>query len=466
MTSSVEAGPSHALRRALPKPTWVDHLRVFGLLIRTLVEGLPYVIVLPICVPLRLFLRSRTRRRLKSRDRSATLVEPPPLGALPREATVFVVIGEASGDKLAARIVDAIRATAPHVTVRGYGGPDCAKAGMHVDRDITQHAVMGTWSVIASIGTWWRICAEFLALIREESPDLLLTVDFPGLNGRFAQWAKKAGVRTVHMVAPQVWAHAPWRARRWRRATDLCLSVFPFEPTLHEASGMRSVYVGHPLFEAPLDAPRTLAKRPVEEMAVVELWPGSRSRELTKHARLTFEAAKAVRRELPHAAFVVRLARVEHASYYTSLEGFAEAADSRKGWIRFSDTDENDSNRLLGAIACSGTATAELAVSLVPTVVFYRISWLQRLAAWGYLNAPWFSLPNIIAGSEVLPEHLMVPSAKPHKLAASFMFDIADADRWDHVRSELTMIRNELETHDVAKRCAAWVCHELARTNS
>ncbi len=448
---------------ALPKPSLWDHVRVFGLLIRSLVEGVPYLLVLPICVPLRLWLRSRTRKKLRSRDRTTSLDEPPTIDELATSPTVFVVVGEASGDTLAAPLVADILRRVPLARIRGYGGPKCEAAGMCVDRDITSHAVMGTWSVIATLGVWWRICVEFLAILRTDTPDLLLTVDFPGLNGRFAQWGKKAGVRTVHMVAPQVWAHAPWRAGRWRRAVDLMLSVFPFEPTLHRAGGMRSVYVGHPLFEAPLSSPRTGETRPTPGAAEIELWPGSRNRELQHHARMTFDAAKALREQYDGLQFSIRLAKSDHKRYYESLDGFAAAADG-DAWIRFAKGDEPHTRPLLGALACSGTATAELAVALVPTVVFYRISWLQQLAAWGYLNAPWFSLPNVIAGRELLPEHLVVRSSGGAELAASFIDKIAPEDRWREVRRELTSIRNELETHNVTPRAAGWVCAELNST--
>ena len=448
---------------ALPSPKCRDHVRVLGLLLRSLIEGLPYVLVLPICVPLRLWLRGRTRKKLATRDPSQSLDEPPNVATGDASQTVFVVVGEASGDTLAAPIVSTLKRRMPSVRVRGYGGPKCEAAGMSVDRDITTHAVMGTWSVIATLGVWWRICAEFLAILRDEKPDLLLTVDFPGLNGRLAQWAKKAGVRTVHMVAPQVWAHAPWRAGRWRRAVDLMLSVFPFEPTLHRAGGMRSVYVGHPLFEAPLPPPRTHDAPPRPAQVAIELWPGSRRRELHHHARLTFDAAKSLRDKNDGLTFTVRLAKANHVRHYEALEGFAHASRGEHAWIRCVTGEEVNEQALLGALACSGTATAELAVALVPTVVFYRISWLQRLGAWGYLNAPWLSLPNVIAGRELLPEHLVVSSKGGHKLAASFQKDVAPPAEWSTMRKRLEAIRRELETENVASRCAGWICAELTR---
>jgi lipid-A-disaccharide synthase len=102
------------------------------------------------------------------------------------------------------------------VRIRGYAGPAVAAAGAVLDRSIVEHAVVGFTAVVATLPTWWRLCAEALAIFREDPPDVLLTIDFPGLNLRLARWARRAGIRTVHLVAPQTWAWAPWPRDRWR----------------------------------------------------------------------------------------------------------------------------------------------------------------------------------------------------------------------------------------------------------
>ena len=272
-----------------PRPRLADHLRVAWLLVGTILGIVPFVFFLlasPLLTP---WLRARTRRRLGGEP--AVPTDAPTLGDVPATGTIFVAAGEASGDELAASVIRRIRAEAPGVTVRGYGGPALAAAGAELDEDIVERAVMGFFPVVASIGTWWMLCARTLARLRDDPPDLMLTVDFPGLNVRLARWARDRGVRTVHLVAPQIWAHTPWRILRWRGAVDRLLATFPYEPPLFEASGIPTTFVGHPLFEAPLPPARGASAHPGEAAALVEIWPGSRRKEIDRITPLLVEAA-------------------------------------------------------------------------------------------------------------------------------------------------------------------------------
>ena len=196
-----------------------------------------------------------------------------------------IVAGEASGDRLVAPVVAALLRAAPQLEIEALAGPATEAVGATLRRDLTQDAVMGVTAVIASIGTWWSLLARTFARWRVTPPDVLLTVDFPGLNVRLARFAKKRGVRTIHLVAPQVWAHSPWRVVRWRRALHRLLATFPFEVPLLARAGIPTWHVGHPLFEAPAPAPRTLREPPAGE-AVVEIWPGSRRQEIGATAPL------------------------------------------------------------------------------------------------------------------------------------------------------------------------------------
>lgn len=440
-----------------PQATWGDHLRVAWLLVRTLAGAVPFMFFLPLSPILTPWLKARARKRLGG--------TPPPLADAPESAaalcegaTVFVVAGEASGDQLAARVIARAREACPGLRVRGYGGPALTAAGADLDKDITSHAAYGFTAVVASLGTWWRLCAETLARFREDPPDVLLTVDFPGLNCRLAEWAKKRGVRTVHLVAPQIWAHTPWRILRWRRAVDTILATFPFEPLLFEASGLHTQYVGHPLFEAPLPPARTETAFP-EEAAVVELWPGSRRAEIKRNTPLLVEAAELIERELPATRFVLRLARAEHEALFRAR---ARAARWQPAHIEATTGEVEHDAPLLGAVAASGTATAQLAVDLVPTAVYYRLSLFEWVFAQGLITSPWIALANLVLGRQVLRERLCWAPNAGEAIARDFLETAGTASSWATTRAALTEVRARMETEHVAHRAAGWLLAETA----
>lgn len=435
-----------------PTPALRDHLQVAFVLVSTLFGLLPFLawtLLAPILKP---WVKRRFRRCLE--QPTPDLDEPP--APDPHEwagRTVFVVAGEPSGDQLAAHVVAAMKKRCPQVRVRGYAGARTAAAGALLDRDILEHAVFGVLPVIRSLPTWWGILVDILALVREDPPDVFLTVDFPGLNGRLARGARRRGIPAVHLVPPSAWAYAPWRLLRWRRAVSRFLAVFPFEPKVFEGSRIPCTYVGHPSFEAPLAPPRTPTSWPGDQAPWIELLPGSRRQEIHANVPLLLDAAARVEGALPGARFRVRLATAKHEALFASASAGARRRPRTLDVVHGPPSPE-DAQPLVGAMACSGTVTAELGAALVPMVIVYRIGWGPRLVASIILTTPWIGLVNLIAGGAVAPEHLQTRS--DGAWAARAFLDVAGtAGAWEANRALLAArVRETLETHDVADRAA------------
>lgn len=441
------------------QPLLRDHLAVAWVLVLTLLNLVPVVLWLAVSPLLAPWARARARRAL-TRPPPALADPPAPRAALTGR-TVYVVAGEESGDRLLAAVVRAMMREAPGVRVRGLAGPESAAAGVQLDEELTRHAAFGIFGVARSVGTWWGICARTLARWRADPPDVLLTVDFPGLNVRLARWARARGVRTVHLVAPQIWAHAPWRILRWRRAVDELLAAYPFEPALFARSGIPTQYVGHPLFEAPLAPVRTAARRPSGPGVVVELWPGSRARELKRHVPMLLEAAARLEARCPDLAFRVPLARETQRPLFDEL---AQRARARPTRLEVSSARPQPDAQLLGALATSGTATAELAVAQVPIVVFYRLGLIEYLGSFLLLTCPFIALPNLVLGRGVVPERLVWRRAASAWLAREFLAQVQSPESWQRARAALGEVRTRLESHDVARRAARRILTEPEQT--
>lgn len=435
-----------------------DHLAVCEVLFRTLGNTVFVVGWLLFGFVLSPWMRARNRRAL-----SAPPPQPVDLPAPPPEAwtgrTIEIVAGEASGDRMAAAVVRALRAELPDLDIRALAGPETAAAGARLERNLVQHAMMGVTAVVGSVGMWWRVLAETFARWRVDPPALLLTVDFPGLNQHLVRFAHRRGIVVVHLVVPAFWAHGPWRAARWRKSTDRMLATFPFEAALLEQRAIPVHYVGHPLFEHPGPPVRTSPHMPtLDANAFVELWPGSRLHEVRATGPLLAPLAEHVARARPHVAFVPRLAFAEHRALLAA--GWQTAGSNAPALAPHGSA--ADSRPLLGALACSGTATAELAAQLVPLLGIYRLGRLQRVAAWLGLTAPWILLPNLVAGRRIVPEAFVSSPREVRRRTARLLAPLLDEPQWLAMRRELEDVRRRLVVPGVAQRIARAVLAEGA----
>ena len=332
--------------------------------------------------------------------------------------TIGIVAGEASGDALAATLIEAVRRRRPAVRFAGIAGPKMHAAGCEVLAPLEQLAVRGFSEVVAHLPALIALRRDIgRRFIRQRVP-LFVGVDAPDFNLGLERRLKRKRVRTVHFVSPSVWA---WRRERLTtigRSVDRMLALFPFEPPLYEAAGIAVTYVGHPLAQ---DAARAGTRRATRETLKLKgptplfaLLPGSRLSEIEMHAGLVLDAAARMLEARPDARFIVPLVsrttrdafiearhRVGHEALpMTVLYGHAGDA------LRAADV----------ALVASGTATLEAALARCPHVIFYRVSALTAHIVRRKLLVPWVGLPNVLAGRFVVPE-LLQDDASPGNLA-------------------------------------------------
>jgi len=322
--------------------------------------------------------------------------------------TVGIVAGEASGDALAATLIEALRARVPNVRFVGIAGPRMQAAGCEVWVPVEKLAVRGFAEVIAHLPELLGIRRQIARRFVRERIDAFVGVDAPDFNLGLERNLKRRGIRTLHFVSPSVWA---WRAERLQtigRSVDRMLVLFPFEPPLYEKAGIPVTYVGHPLAAQAADASTRRAARELLKLRpatpVFALLPGSRISEIELHAELVLQAAARILAGRPDAQFLVPLVtratrdafetalyRGDHANLPIKLlYGHAgqalEAADI--------------------ALVASGTASLEAALARCPHVIFYRVSALTARIVARKLLLPYVGLPNVLAGQFVVPELL------------------------------------------------------------
>jgi len=320
---------------------------------------------------------------------------------------IGIVAGEHSGDQLGAALIAALRERVPNLSCFGVAGPKMIAAGCEAWWGTDQLAVMGLTEVLRHLPRLLALRATLGRRLRAARPDIFIGIDAPEFNLRLARSLKRAGVRTVQYVSPQVWAWRQGRVRSIGAACDLVLCLLPFEAKFYAQHGVPAVFVGHPLADQiPLAVDRDAARRALDIRAdapLVALLPGSRLAEVTRLAAPFAAAAAHIAARRPEYRFIAPMASAAVREVFEKEVAQLPAAPA----IRVLD---GQAQRALAAsdaaIVASGTATLETLLSARPMVVAYRVSAVTAflLRTMGLVKVRYFSQPNLLVGRRLVPE--------------------------------------------------------------
>jgi lipid-A-disaccharide synthase len=322
---------------------------------------------------------------------------------------LYVIAGELSGDAHGAGLLRSLKTMVPAVEIHGAGGTEMAAVAGPALRDwVEDAAVMGVWEVLKRYGWFKQRFAEMLDEVKSFRPDVLLLIDYPGFNLRFAEAVKREcpETRLVYYISPQVWAWHKGRIPKMARMLDEMLCLFPFEQPLFQNAGLKTTFTGHPLVDELEEKRLPGAAR---DELLVGLFPGSREREVARLFPMMIETAKQLRAWRGDLKFEVPAATVKLAAQIRSLLVEAGAYE----WIMMS-TGESHSlmQRACCAVIASGTATLEAAYYGLPYCLVYRVAPLTYLAAKLLVKIKHIGIVNILAGEEVVKEFIQA-AAEP-----------------------------------------------------
>ena len=336
---------------------------------------------------------------------------------------VFLIAGEPSGDKLGGALMAGLKELVPEVQFAGVGGPQMQAEGMESLFPMEELSVMGLAEVLPKYRHLKRRIRESAEAVLADPPDVMITIDSPDFCLRVARLVKAArDVRTVHYVAPTVWAWRPKRAVKMARVIDHVLALFPFEPPYMEAAGMDCDFVGHPVAAEPEvsagERAAFIAKYHVAPGAMVML-PGSRRSEIERLGA-TLSAAieqsgfdgQVILPTLPHLREVLARQITLDPARLVIVDGAgltpAEAARERLVAMAVADT----------ALAASGTVSLELAAADTPMVIAYDMNWLSRQIIARKLLIDTVTLVNLVSETRAVPEFIG-DACKPADIAAA-----------------------------------------------
>lgn len=330
---------------------------------------------------------------------------------------IFISAGEPSGDHHAGDLVRALRDRLPDAEFVGFGGKHMARAGARLLYPLTDLAIMWFLQAITNLRTFFGLLKQADDYFRDQKPDALIVIDYPGFHWHLARKAKERGVPVFYYVPPQLWAWAGWRVKKVQKYVDHLLCSLPFEPAWYEARGVQGAeYVGHPFFDER--AERVLDEEFRGEQAarggpLVLILPGSRTLELKRNLPTMLRAAALLAAERPGTRFAVSCLHEKHRLLAQELVAELGLAALVPGLELYAGRTAELMSLADLAWAVSGSVSLELMVETVPTVVLYKIRPIDLWIARPFIKARYITLVNLLADAELMPEYLTARDEAP-----------------------------------------------------
>lgn len=374
---------------------------------------------------------------------------------------VLIIAGEASGDLHGAHLVKELLRLDPSLEFQGVGGAKMKEAGVHLVADMADMAVVGITEVFWRLGTIYRIYRTLTRMLSSERPRLVILIDYPDFNLRFARAAHKKKIPVVYYISPQVWAWRKGRITQIARLVDEMIVIFPFEEEFYEKAKVAVRFVGHPL----LDSVRPQLSRDeafrrfglTSGMTTIGLLPGSRRSEVRRLLPPMVKALPRIADRIKPVQFIMALAPGLDREEIERLIG------PQRGTVRIV---ENSIYEVMHCadllLVASGTATVEGAIMGVPMIVVYRVSPLSYLLARVLIKVKNIAMVNIIAERTIAPE-LIQEACNPETIADQVTALLHDQATVAEIRQELARVKQKLGEPGASRRAAEVVLEFLQK---
>jgi lipid-A-disaccharide synthase len=366
---------------------------------------------------------------------------------------IFMVAGEASGDLHGSRLALELKRLAPDCRLAGIGGPKMRTAGVDLIYSLEDFAFLGFSEVLGHLPFIFGVYRELERLFKQDRPDAVILIDYPGFNIRLAKKLNKKKIPILYYISPQVWAWQPHRARLISQLVDRLVVVLPFESEFYRRrTGRRPHFVGHPLLEvvhantSREQFCRRWRLRP--EHPIIGLFPGSRGQEVERLLPDMLEAGRLLQRKMPSLQVAVGAVSTFSEDRYWQL---MRSSDGQTRIVFDAPYELMRHARLL--LVASGTATLEAAIMGTPMVVLYRMSTLSWLLALLLVRVPYIGLVNLVAGSKIVPE-LVQHQVTPSRVARQAWSLIGEGIERQVMLEKLSEIRARLGRTGASRRTA------------
>ena len=327
---------------------------------------------------------------------------------------IFILTGEASGDKLASKTINDLKKINPNIEYLSVGGENLKKIGIKSIYDLKEITYLGFTSVLFNIFKIKKKINETVEAINDFKPDILFTVDSPDFTLRVAERVKKINptIKTVHYVAPQVWVWRQGRLKKIKKFIDHVLLLFNFEKPYFDKENISNEFVGHPLLEKnserAIDVNQVLEKN----NALISIFPGSRKSELEILTPILFDFVKLMNQKYDDFTFVFHTTK----EYSKFIQTYIKKNNLNNCEV-ISDNiiKSHILKKSIFAVSKSGTVSLEICNAKIPSLIIYKIGLINFLILKMLVNTKYVNIINIAAKEEIIPE-LLQTNCNPKKI--------------------------------------------------
>ncbi|AFR02390.1 lipid-A-disaccharide synthase [Pectobacterium brasiliense] len=378
-----------------------------------------------------------------------------------RPLTIGLVAGETSGDILGAGLIRALKEKVPDARFVGVAGPRMQAEGCEAWYEMEELAVMGIVEVLGRLPRLLKIRRDLTQRFSELQPDVFVGIDAPDFNITLEGNLKKRGINTIHYVSPSVWAWRQKRVFKIGKATNLVLAFLPFEKAFYDRFNVPCRFIGHTMADAMPLHPDKLAARATlgiaPDVPCLALLPGSRGAEVEMLSEDFLNTAVLLRQHFTDLEIVVPLVNSKRREQFERIKS-SVAPDLR---VHLLDGQAREAMIASdAALLASGTAALECMLAKCPMVVGYRMKPFTFWLAQRLVKTPWVSLPNLLAGRELVAEQLQT-DCTPDKLAAALLPLFADTEKMAELRATFVDLHQQIRCN--ADEQAAQAVLELVK---
>ncbi|MDC0527256.1 lipid-A-disaccharide synthase [Candidatus Pelagibacter sp.] len=318
---------------------------------------------------------------------------------------IFILTGEPSGDKLASTVIAKLKIQNPNIEYLSVGGTHIKKLGIQSIFDLKEITYLGFTSVLFNIFKIRNKINQSVDEIIKFNPDILFSVDSPDFTLRVAEKVKKINnnIKTIHYVAPQVWVWRKNRVKKIKKFIDHILLLFNFEKKYFNNEDIKNTFVGHPLIEKEEKAKTVLNDLIKKDKKIISIFPGSRKSETSVL--------------LPILLNFVKLMNKKDFSYSYVFHATDENKEIIVNHVKQTDlnnidviSDDNIKSQILSnsifAVSKSGTVSLQISSSNVPSIIIYKLSFINFMIFKLLVSVKFANIINIINDKEVIPELL------------------------------------------------------------
>jgi len=366
---------------------------------------------------------------------------------------IFILTGEASGDKLAAKVINNLNKLNPNIKYLSVGGENLKKLRIKSIYDLKEITYLGFTNVLLNIFKIKRKINETVQAIENFQPDILFTVDSPDFALRVAERVKKNNpkIKTIHYVAPQVWVWREGRVKKIKKYIDHILLLFNFEKPYFEKENMSHEFVGHPLLESTVESAIDINQILGKNKAIISIFSGSRQSEINVLAPILLNFIKLMNEKFNDLTYVFHSTK-EH----TNLIQSKITENNLKNCEVISDSKIKNHilQKSIFAVSKSGTVSLEICSAKIPSIILYKMGLINFLIVKMLVKTKFANIINFAAKEEIIPE-LLQSDCNPNNIFSVVSNYLNNPKKMEEQVSKTQSILNNLKTNKSSAALAA-----------